>query len=140
MDTPKDICNKYCKQRLQKLVDDKPCLFSLVSSETEMAMGELSVRTVCEGYLETTFKTIIDRISKVTKNGIEIIKEIIKHEKIPVYRSMPDEQISGPWKVTNPNITYPQVGDVISPWTYTNTIANLCDTITTDSTKFPNKE
>ena len=86
MDTPKDICNKYCKQRLQHIVDDKPCPFHLTKVETEMEGDDLKIHTVCEGTIEHPFNTIIDRISKVTKKGIEIIK----HEKMPTYENKKD--------------------------------------------------
>lgn len=142
MDTPKDICGKFCKQRLQKLVDDKPCPFSLVSSETEQNGEELTIRTVCEGWVETAYKTIIDRISVVTKEGIKIVKEIIKHQKQQQYGDIGlDNDI---FKKTIPNFPnigpYPRVGDVISPWTYTNTVSTLSDNITFNSSTFPNKE
>ena len=105
MDSPKDICTKYCKQRLQRLVDDKACPFHLVSVETEMEEGELKVHTVCEGTIEYPFKTIIDRISKVTKTGINILKEKIRHEKQNTYAGEDWEKI----KINeSPNLPYTQ--------------------------------
>lgn len=122
MDTPKDICTKYCKQRLQKLVDDKACPFNLTASEIEMVGDDIKVHTVCEGYIESAFKTIIDRISIVTKKGIEIIKEVIKHEKQRQYGD--NIGIDNDWfkdvKIGNPNLPqYPG-----HPWTYTCTVAS----------------
>ena len=131
MDSPQDICKKYCKQRLQKLVDDKPCPFHLTSVETEMEGEDLKVHTVCEGTIEYPFNTIIDRISKVTKKGIEIIKEVIKHEKMRQYANpledmkIGDSPIYPQQPITMPNVPqYPQY-----PWTVTCSV---------DSTTFSN--
>ena len=85
MDTPKDICNKYCKERIQRLTENKPCPFNLISSEIEEIDSELQIRTVCEGTIEHPFKTVIDRISRVSKTGVKIIKEVIKHVKEMTY-------------------------------------------------------
>lgn len=151
MDTPQDICNKYCKQRLQRLVDDKPCPFQLIECSTEMQGDDLEIKTKCEGFLDGTFKTIIDRISKLTKTGVEIIKEVIRHEKLSTYR---DNLFPGGMRIgdtyTDPNVVpikhpnlpwSPKIGDVTwgqGPWVYTTSInsatfSTQTDTITGDT-------
>jgi hypothetical protein len=87
-----------------------------------MVGDDIKVHTVCEGYIESAFKTIIDRISIVTKKGIEIIKEVIKHEKQRQYGD--NIGIDNDWfkdvKIGNPNLPqYPG-----HPWTYTCTVAS----------------
>lgn len=118
MDTPQDICNKYCKHRLQRVVADTPCPFELVKSEVEGDKSCLTIKTICEGYVTTLYKTIIERISKITEKGVEILKEIIKHERVPTvpidlepnnFPTYPGITLPSP--PLNPN--YPN-----SPWTW----------------------
>jgi hypothetical protein len=145
MDNPSDICTKYCKQRLQRLTDDKPCPFHLSSVEIEMDGEDTKVHTICIGQVNTVFKTMIDRITRITKKGVEVIKEIIKHESVideenlthDVYRrfkknSFPDEvQPYIPQTVPYPAFPPPNLPPIGPgyPWTYTTSIAQNNTTI-----------
>ena len=143
MDTPQDICNKYCKQRLQRLVDDKPCPFQLIECSTEMQGDDLEIKTKCEGFLDGSFKTIIDRVSILTKTGVEIIKEVIKHEKLPTYRDnlfpggMRIGDTGGGTTPHNPNLPWsPKIGDVTfgqGPWVSTTSINSATFNTKTDT-------
>ena len=130
MDTPKDICTKYCSQRLQRLTEDKPCSFKLVSSSVENKGAAVHVRTVCEGFLETGFKTIIERISKSTKLGVQVLKEIIKHEIVkPEFINFPTPGGgTDMWKQPFPFPQNPMYTSGEAPKTWTMTVSNTTET------------
>jgi hypothetical protein len=119
METPKQICKKYCKDKLQHVVDDKPCPFSLRESSIEIKDEGVEVHTVCEGGIEPFYNTIIDRIVLVTQKGINVIREIIKHEKLKIeWPKMDSNTFKVPYK--DPNIGHGgQTPPNSYPWSVT---------------------